>query len=119
MPILGEGLAGHNDHTIIVIGPVLPFRGGIAQHTTQFARALAATTDCHVISFKRLYPKWLFPGQSDRDPDYQGHVEQGTEYLLDSMNPLTWRQVVLTVTQRRPDFVLIPWWTFFLAPKNF
>lgn len=85
-----EGLINHGKRMIMVIGPVLPFRGGIAQHTTLLSRALAASREFHVISFKRLYPKWLFPGQSDRDPNYQGHVEQGTEYLLDSMNPLTW-----------------------------
>jgi glycosyltransferase involved in cell wall biosynthesis len=105
-----------NEETIAVVGPVLPFRGGIAQHTTMLSRALAQQAECHVFSFKRLYPQWLFPGESDRDPDYAGHREPGTQYGLDSLNPLTWRTAVQQIRQLQPAFVLIPWWTFFLGP---
>jgi glycosyltransferase involved in cell wall biosynthesis len=101
---------------VIVIGPVLPLRGGIAQHTTLLARALAESHDCQTLSFRRLYPKWLFPGQSERDPGYEGHIEARTEYILDSLNPLTWWRTVRRVKQIQPEFVLIPWWTFFLGP---
>ncbi len=103
---------------VMVIGPVLPFRGGIAQHTTFLARALATSCDCSTVSFKRLYPKYLFPGQSDVDPEHYGHQESGTEYWLDSLNPMTWHRAVLKARQLRPEFVLIPWWTFFLAPLS-
>jgi glycosyltransferase involved in cell wall biosynthesis len=78
----------------IVIGPVLPFRGGIAQHTTLLARALSVFNSCRVFPFRRLYPQWLYPGQSDRDPNYEGHQELRAAYSLDSLNPLTWRRAV-------------------------
>ncbi|MDZ7752512.1 MAG: glycosyltransferase [Gammaproteobacteria bacterium] len=101
---------------VLVIGPVLPFRGGIAQHSTLLARALADQGECRILSFKRLYPLWLFPGESDRDAEYNNYHEPHTDYLLDSINPLTWRKAVAVVRSQRPDFVLIPWWTFFLGP---
>lgn len=82
------------------------------------ARAMRDTNDCRVLSFRYLYPQWLFPGQSDRDPEYDGHAEEGTEYLLDSRNPFTWARAVQRTTALRPNLVLIPWWTFFLGPMS-
>ena len=111
-----DGFIDHVKRKVMVIGPVLPFRGGIAQHTTLLSRAFAASHDSQVLSFKRLYPMMLFPGESDRDPDYQGHVEANTEYLLDSMNPLTWWRAIKKIRQVQPDVVLMPWWTLFLGP---
>jgi glycosyltransferase involved in cell wall biosynthesis len=100
-----------------VIGPVLPFRGGIAQHTTRLLRALAAKADVLAISFTRQYPKLIFPGESDRDPAFEGHVEEHTEYLIDSVNPLTWSAAVRRMKAFRPDMVVIPWWQVYWAPS--
>ncbi|WOJ92976.1 glycosyltransferase [Congregibacter variabilis] len=102
--------------SIVIIGPVLPFRGGIAEHTTQLSRALAQNNICRVISFKRLYPQWLFPGESDQDADHKGHLEANTEYSIDTLNPLTWLVTARKIKSLRPDLVLVPWWTIFLGP---
>ncbi|MEM1145942.1 MAG: glycosyltransferase family 4 protein [Pseudomonadota bacterium] len=101
---------------VIVIGPVLPFRGGIAQHTTMLARAVKIEANVHVFSFKRLYPKWLYPGSSDRDSDLRDHHEAGVDYSLDSLNPMTWHRCAKQVVGMQPAFALFPWWTFFLGP---
>jgi glycosyltransferase involved in cell wall biosynthesis len=100
-----------------VIGPVLPFRGGIAQHTTQLLRALAAKADVLAISFTRQYPKLIFPGESDRDPAFEGQVEGHTEYLIDSVNPFTWSTAVRRMKAFRPDMVVLPWWQVYWAPS--
>jgi len=101
---------------IAMIGPVLPFRGGVAQHTTMLHRALRKLAELETISFSRQYPLWLFPGESDRDPDYAGHREPGVDYLIDSLNPLTWRRALKSMLSVPPELVLIPWWTIFWAP---
>lgn len=98
-----------------MIGPVLPFRGGIAQHTTLLLRAMAGKADVRAMSFTRQYPKILFPGESDRDPDYEGHVEPNTEYLIDPLNPLTWSTAVTRMIAWGPDVVMIPWWQVYWA----
>ena len=102
--------------TVALIGPVLPFRGGIAQHTTMLHRALSQVADVRTFSFTRQYPKLLFPGESDRDPAFAGHVEPGVRYVIDSLNPLTWRAVVREIVSTGPAVVVIPWWTAFWAP---
>ena len=99
-----------------LIGPVLPFRGGIAQHTTMLHRALLTRSDLCTISFKRQYPKFLYPGKSDRDPEYAGHSEAGALYVLDYMNPFTWVSACKRLLEHSPRLVVIVWCTFFGAP---
>lgn len=102
---------------LTVIGPVLPFRGGIAQSTTMLTRALHELCDLQVLSFSRQYPKLLFPGASDRDPALEGYVEPGVDYAIDSMNPLSWRRAVAAIAAHGSEAVVIPWWTWFWTPS--
>ncbi len=102
---------------VAIIGPVLPFRGGIAQHTTMLSRALSKFTNLKVYSYYRQYPQWLFPGETDRDPAHEEHQEQNTSYCIDSLNPLTWHRLVHEIREFKPETVIIPWWTVFWAPS--
>jgi glycosyltransferase involved in cell wall biosynthesis len=99
-----------------LIGPVLPFRGGIAQYTTQLHRALAAQADLLTLSFKRQYPAWLFPGASDRDPQYAGRREPGVDYLIDPYDPHSWLRAVAHLRAWGVTQVIIPWWTAYWGP---
>ncbi len=101
---------------LALIGPVTPFRGGIAQYTTELHRALSAGCDLQTLSFRRQYPAWLYPGKSDREPGRQGYVEPGVDYLLDALNPLTWAAAARSVATRGCDLAMVNWWTIFWAP---
>jgi glycosyltransferase involved in cell wall biosynthesis len=98
---------------IALIGPILPFRGGIAQHTTMLHRALTGCSDLLTISFSRQYPRGLFPGESDRDPAYADHREAGVRYHIDSLNPLSWRRAVRAIREFAPAGVILPWWSVY------
>lgn len=100
---------------VIVLGPVTPYRGGIAHHTTQLANALAGLSEVAVISFARLYPGWLYPGKFQKEKSHLKLIPPA-EFLLDSINPLAWHKTIKRISAQRPDSVIIPWWTFFLAP---
>ena len=99
-----------------LLGPILPYRGGIAQHTTMLHRNLSLQADLLTISFKRLYPGWLYPGESDREPGYEGYNEEKVHYLLDSLNPHTWLKACRLLASHSPQLVVIPWWTVFWLP---
>src|SRR5688572_18210278 len=99
-----------------LIGPTLPFRGGIAQHTTRLHRELRQRVRLTTLSFSRQYPKWLFPGESDRDKEHEGHQEPGVSYAIDSLNPRTWEGAVRTLADAGVSAVIIPWWTVYFAP---
>lgn len=98
-----------------LIGPTYPFRGGIAHYTTLLTQNLREKNEALLISFTRQYPGWMFPGRSDRDPS-QAPLRTEAEYLLDPLNPLSWRRTVLRIKQWAPDVVVMPWWVPFWAP---
>lgn len=101
---------------VVLIGPVRPFRGGIAHHTTMVHRTLRKRAPVLTVSFIRQYPRWLYPGTSDREPDLSDFVESGVEYLLDSVNPLTWAKTLGRIAEYSPDLVVMPWWHVYWTP---
>jgi glycosyltransferase involved in cell wall biosynthesis len=102
---------------ICLIGPSYPFRGGLAHHTTLLYRHLRQRHHVIFYAFKRQYPQWLFPGETDRDMSKAPLREEGVENLLDSCNPLTWWRVGQKIRQGGVDLVIIPWWTSFWTPQ--
>ncbi len=98
-----------------VIGPTYPYRGGIAHYTTLLVQHLRKEHEVLFISFKRQYPDWLFPGKSDKDPSKRPLTTEA-EYLLDPINPLTWRHTLKRIKAWQPEVVIIPWWHWYFAP---
>jgi glycosyltransferase involved in cell wall biosynthesis len=102
---------------IALVGPVYPYRGGIAHYTTMLCQALRERGhDVLPISFMRQYPKWLFPGRSDKDPSAEPLEVEGAKYWIDSLNPITWVTTSWHVRRYQPDAVILQWWTTFWAP---
>lgn len=102
-------------YKIALIGPVFPYRGGIAHHTTLLDQALRESGNLtRIISFKRLYPKWLYPGKSDKDPS-EAPLKVTSLNILDPFQPWTWMDACKSVEQFNPDLVIIQWWTTFWA----
>ena len=101
---------------IVLVGPVYPYRGGIAHFTTALSQELkAAGNEVLTVSFKRQYPGWLYPGKSDKEPG--AHKEPGlAAYLLDPLYIWTWPQALTKIIQFKPDLVVIQWWTTFWGP---
>jgi glycosyltransferase involved in cell wall biosynthesis len=94
---------------IALIGPTYPFRGGIAHYTTLLFQALKQHHEIAFYSFRRQYPKLLFPGKTDLDNSHQP-LQVECEYLIDSLNPLTWRYTAYQILDFAPDILLLAWW---------
>lgn len=102
---------------ICLIGPTYPFRGGLSHYTTLLYKHLKQRHNIHFLAFKRQYPNWLFPGETDKDNSREPIQEAGVERILDSFNPVTWLQVFLRIKHVRPDLVILPWWVSFWLPQ--
>ncbi|HEX7976379.1 MAG TPA: glycosyltransferase [Anaerolineales bacterium] len=100
---------------VAIVGPVYPYRGGIAHYTTLLAQAFARQHETRVFSFRSQYPSWLYPGQSDRDPS-QEPLRVAAEYTLSPLAPWTWLQAERQIARWQPDLVVAAWWTTFWAP---
>jgi glycosyltransferase involved in cell wall biosynthesis len=69
---------------VAIVGPVFPYRSGVAYCTTRLAEELGAD----VISFSRQYPARFYPGgASDIDASLP---RAKAAFILDLINPLTW-----------------------------
>ncbi|HEC35773.1 MAG TPA: glycosyltransferase [Anaerolineae bacterium] len=105
---------------LVLVGPVYPYRGGIAHYTTMLCRALRERGhDVLLVSFKRQYPRWLFPGRSDKDPSKKPLKVEEARYWIDSLNPITWLTTFWRIRRYRPDAVILQWWTTFWVPVWF
>jgi glycosyltransferase involved in cell wall biosynthesis len=93
---------------IAIIGPVYPYRAGIAYCTTRLAEELKAD----VISFSRQYPKRFYPGGDDVDPTLP---RANAAFILDVLNPFSWLATGLTLRQRDYDAVIFVWWIWVWA----
>lgn len=102
---------------IDLIGPSYPFRGGISSYTTLLFRHLRARHQTRFYCFQRQYPRFLFPGKADRDESRFFLREEGSQPLLDALNPLTWLRVARCVIKDRPELTILPWWVTYWAPQ--
>lgn len=97
---------------IILIGPVNPYRGGIAHFLTTFSSYMSKISDIQIISFKRLYPKFLYPGKFQKELNIK--KSDNTDYVIDTLNPLTWIKAVKKIISSKPDVVIFTYWTSYL-----
>lgn len=93
----------------LIVGPVPPYRAGIAYCTMRLAEELGAD----VVSFKRQFPALLYPGSSDVDPTLPRF--ERARFLLDIVNPLTWVRTALLLRREQPDAVILVWWVWVWA----
>src|SRR4051794_31197791 len=92
---------------VAIVGPVFPFRAGIAYCTTRLAEELGAD----VISFSRQFPKRFYPGGDDVDPTLP---RANAAFIIDVVNPLTWLRAGWRL--RRYETVIFVWWVWLFAP---
>ncbi len=100
---------------IVLIGPVFPYKGGIAHYTSLLYKALVKQHDVTLISYKMQYPKLLFKSEQK---DYSNDVFkiEDTQFLINTANPFNIIGVANKVNKINPDAVIIQWWHPYFAP---
>jgi D-inositol-3-phosphate glycosyltransferase len=100
---------------IALVGPLAPWRGGLAQYLALLGEALMPVAEVRGVTFTRQYPAFLFPGVSQRDPGAE-RPRFPVEPLLDSIDPRSWRRVAAYLESWAPGAVILKWWMPFFAP---
>lgn len=101
---------------IAMLGPVYPYKGGIAHYTSLMYRQLSKHNKVWMISYSLQYPKILYPGGEQKDDRNDAFHIHGTKFLLNTVNPASYYNVVKAVKRLEPDLLIIQWWHPFFAP---
>jgi Glycosyltransferase len=98
-----------------MIGPVYPYKGGIAHYTGLMCRNLQKKYDVKMISYKMQYPKILFR-KEQKDYTNDAFKLEDTQYLLNTANPFNWIKSAVEINKLKPDLVIIQWWHPYFSP---
>ena len=101
---------------IAILGPVYPFKGGIAHHTGVLHTELAARG--HTVkqfSFRKQFPAFLFPGKSQFD-NSNSRLDIVAERTFIPWDPLSWFATARSIKNFSPDILMPIWWTPFTGP---
>jgi glycosyltransferase involved in cell wall biosynthesis len=100
---------------VTMIGSAPPLRG-ISGYCMELARNVSARLPVEFLSFRSMYPRWLYPGGDLRDdPTFPDLEVKGLtiKRVLDWYNPLGW---VLAAARIRTEIVHLQHWSLPLAP---
>ena len=100
---------------ITIVSAAYPLRGGIAHFAGLLYKELISYFDVDVITFKRQYPSFLFPGKTQLESG--DSVEKiPTRVVLDSINPFNWIKVGKKIRDAEPELLILKYWMPFFAP---
>lgn len=102
---------------IVLVGPDITFKGGIAQYNHFLANEIINNGhELKFIGFKKQYPEFLYPSRSgntsvekDLEPMYQ------VERIFHYANPLSTIKALRSLHNFKPDIVIIPHWIWFFT----
>jgi len=94
---------------IIIIGPVYPFKGGIAHYTSRMYSALKRNHLINIISFKMQYPRLIYKNEQFEYDDDSFKIDN-TKFLINTINPISWMNTIKDINLEMPDLVIVQWW---------
>ena len=105
---------------LVIISPFPPYRGGIAKETQVLYHCIKKDHNVKIINFKRQYPSFFFPGKTQYEKNNQRNINNNDVIrLIDSINPITWRQTVEYIIDNKFDRVVFRFWHPFIIPAYY
>jgi len=102
---------------IAYLSTFYPLRGGIAQFNALLYRELEKDHEVKAYTFKRQYPNFLFPGETQYVTDDDDADAIPSEEILDTINPLTYLKTARKIKKFDPDIVITKYWMTFFGPS--
>ncbi len=99
---------------IVVIGPTAPYRGGISHYNTLLCKNLSKKHKVELISWKRRYPKFIYPAEQ-LDKESKKKISSDARFILDCLNPFTWLKVFFIIKRKKPELLIFHWVSPFLS----
>lgn len=101
---------------IAMIGPVHPYKGGIAHYTDLLCRALREDgNEVQLYTFKFQYPKLLYK-KPQKDMKSSGFGTNDADFCIHTLNPFNWIKVAGRIKKQKPELIILQWWHHYFAP---
>lgn len=101
---------------ITLIGPINPYKGGISHFNTLLFKHLKfSKQDVKLVSWKRRFPEFLYPGKSQFEEGKKNLIKKDKRFILDFFNPFTWLKTFLIIKNNKSDLLILHWVTPFLG----
>ena len=101
---------------IALVSPLPPYRGGIAAFSHLLGTHLLARHELYAVNFRRLYPPFFFPGQSQTLTTATVPLPAPADTLLDSLLPASWDRAARRIRDFRPDVSIFAYWMPYFIP---
>jgi glycosyltransferase involved in cell wall biosynthesis len=102
---------------ISIFSSFYPFRGGIAQFSALLFRSLEKSHTVKAFTFKRQYPDFLFPGETQFVTEKDVVDKIPSEQILDSINPISFYNSARKINEFNSDVYIINYWMTFFGPS--
>ena len=100
---------------IVMVGPVYPYKGGIAHYMGMMCKTFAKKHEVIALSYKMQYPKFMYK-KEQKDYESDTFKVDGTNYCINTANPFNWVHVAKKINKLSPDLVVFQWWHPYFAP---
>ncbi|HOO79477.1 MAG TPA: glycosyltransferase [Lachnospiraceae bacterium] len=101
--------------SIMVIGPVYPYKGGIAHYTGLLSKALGSQYLVDTVSYSLQYPKFMFK-KEQKDYGNKTFEIKDARFLINTANPFSWMKMKQEIKKKEPDLLIVQWWHPYFAP---
>jgi glycosyltransferase involved in cell wall biosynthesis len=102
---------------VSIFSTFYPFRGGIAQFSALLFRSLEKKHTVKAFTFKRQYPNFLFPGETQYVTENDQVDQIPSEQILDSINPITYLNAAKKINAYQSDIYISNYWMTFFGPS--
>ena len=98
---------------ISIFSAFYPFRGGISQFSAPLVRSLEKKNSVKPFTFKRQYPSFLFPGETQFVSETDTVDKIPAVRILDSINPFSYFSAARKINKEKSDLFITNYWMFF------
>lgn len=99
-----------------ILGPAPPLRGGIVTYLAMLAKKLEERgNSVFWASFKKQYPRWLFPGSKQEGEVAPWLVRESSPKFV-PWSPLSWYRTYRDIARAEVESVVMKYWLPYFAP---
>ncbi|MCL1822213.1 MAG: glycosyltransferase [Prolixibacteraceae bacterium] len=103
---------------IAMLSSFYPLRGGIAQFNASLYQSLKKNNEVLPFTFKRQYPDFLFPGETQYVTVQDNAVPVDSIPILDTANPFGYGGAARRIAGTNPELLIMRYWMTYFAPSE-